>query len=129
MKFTQDTPGSELLFSDYDDHSVTVNEKKLIGSLIVFPDSLHENWAVSSVTELTIEHFDLVLQRRPDIVILGTGRRQQFPSVELRRQLAAIRLQLEIMNNAAACRTYNLLVSEDRDVAAGIVIDNSMADH
>jgi len=122
MKFTQDSPGSELVFSDYDDHSVTINEQKLVSSLIVFPDALHERWDTRSVTDLQIENFDLVLQRRPDIVILGTGVKQIFPAVELRRQLAANRLQLEVMDNAAACRTYNLLVSEDRDVAAAIII-------
>ena len=122
MKFTQDSPGSELVFSDYDDHSVTINEQRHTNSLIVFPDSLHEKWDAGDVADLTIENFDLVQQRRPDIIILGTGVKQIFPSVELRRQLAASRLQLEVMNNAAACRTYNLLVSEDRDVAAAIII-------
>jgi uncharacterized protein len=122
MKFTQDSPGSELVFSNYDDHSVTINEQKLISSLIVFPDHLQRDWPTSDVSELTIEHFALVMERRPDIVILGTGTTQQFPTLTLRRELAANQLQLEVMNNAAACRTYNLLVSEDRDVAAAIII-------
>ncbi len=125
MKFTQDNPGSELVFSDYDDHSVTINEQKLVSSLIVFPDALHEQWQTRNVSSLTIENFDLLLQRRPDIVILGTGNKQKFPPIELRRQLAANRLHLEIMTNAAACRTYNLLVSEDRDVAAAIIIETA----
>lgn len=122
MKFTQDTPGNELVFSDYDDVSVTINEHKLVDSLIVFPDVLHENWTGRAVDELSINDFELVQKRRPDIVILGTGRKQQFPSIALRRQLAASQLQLEIMDTAAACRTYNLLVSEDRDVAAAILM-------
>lgn len=125
MKFTQDSPGSELVFSNYDDHSVTINEQKLASSLIVFPDQLHSDWSTRDVSDLTIEHFQLLLQRRPDIVILGTGKTQQFPPVTLRRELAAHQLQLEIMDNAAACRTYNLLVSEDRDVAAAIIIAQS----
>lgn len=123
MKFTQDSPGDELVFSDYDDHSVSINGQKLSESLIVFPDSLHEQWSVQEVAELTIAHFDLLIKQQPDIVILGTGSRQKFPAVELRRQLAANKLQLEVMDNAAACRTYNLLVSEDRDVAAAIIVE------
>ena len=123
MKFTQDSPGDELVFSDHDDHSVSINGQKLSESLIVFPDSLHEQWSVQGVSELTIAHFDLLIQQRPDIVILGTGSKQKFPPVELRRQLAARNLQLEVMDNAAACRTYNLLVSEDRDVAAAIIVE------
>ena len=127
MKFTLDSPGSELVFSDYTDHSVTINDQKLINSLIVFPDELQSEWATRSVTDLTIEHFETILQRRPDIVILGTGTRQQFPNTDLRRQLAANGLQLEVMDNAAACRTYNLLVSEDRDVGAGIIIESAQS--
>jgi uncharacterized protein len=125
MKFTQDSPGNELLFSDYDDSSVTINDRKHTDSLIVFPDNLLPQWAVSSIDQLSIDHLGAVIERRPDIVILGTGSQQQFPPVEVRRALAQNRLQLEIMNNAAACRTYNLLVSEDRDVAAAIIINKS----
>lgn len=125
MKFTQDSPGSELLFSDYDDVSVSINDHKHTDSLIVFPDNLLPQWAVSSIDQLSIDHLEAVIERRPDIVILGTGPQQRFPSVEVRRTLAQNRLQLEIMNNAAACRTYNLLVSEDRDVAAAIIINKN----
>jgi len=124
MKFTLDKPGSELVFSDYTDHSVTINDQKLVNSLIVFPDELQVEWPTLSVTDLTMEHFQLILERRPDIVILGTGSQQRFPDINLRRQLAANRLQLEVMDNAAACRTYNLLVSEDRDVGAAIIIES-----
>lgn len=122
MKFTLDNPDSELVFSNYSDHSVTINKEELTESLIVFPDMLHKKWAARSVSDLTMQHFDLLVQRRPDIIILGTGNQQKFPTIEMRRQLAASQLQLDVMDIAAACRTYNLLVSEDRDVAAAIIL-------
>ena len=55
-------------------------------------------------------------------MLLGTGRQQQFPSIELRRSLVQAQLNLEVMDTAAACRTYNLLVAEGRDVAAAVII-------
>ena len=82
----------------------------------------HTDWPVSSVNELEVQHFEEIIARSPDIVLLGTGQQQKFPSVELRRSLVQAQLNLEIMDTAAACRTYNLLVAEGRDVAAAVII-------
>ena len=69
-----------------------------------------------------MSHFDEIVKRKSEIVLLGTGQQQRFPSIDFRRSLVQIGLNLEVMDTAAACRTYNLLVSEDRDVAAAVII-------
>ena len=122
MKFTLDNPSADYVFVNYGDGKLKVNQTDYDSSLIIFPDMLHTDWPVSSVNELEVQHFEEIIARSPDIVLLGTGQQQKFPSVELRRSLVQAQLNLEIMDTAAACRTYNLLVAEGRDVAAAVII-------
>lgn len=121
MKFTLENPQADYVFSNYGNGALTVNEQPHEGSLLIFPDTLTD-WPVVSVKDLTIRDFELFIDRRPDIIILGTGATQQFPSIDLRRELAALQIQLDVMDTAAACRTYNLLVSEDRNVGAAVMV-------
>ena len=122
MKFKLDNPSADYVFGNYGDGKLKVNQTDYDSSLIIFPDMLHTDWPVSSVNELEVQHFEEIIARSPDIVLLGTGQQQKFPSVELRRSLVQAQLNLEIMDTAAACRTYNLLVAEGRDVAAAVII-------
>jgi len=122
MKFTLDNPNAEFVFGHYGEGKLKVNETIYESSLIIFPDALHTDWPVNSIDELRAQHLQQVIDRKPDIMLLGTGIKQRFPSVDLRRELISAGLNLEIMDTAAACRTYNLLVSEGRDVAAGVII-------
>lgn len=122
MKFTLDTPNADYVFGHYGDGKLKVNDADYDSSLIIFPDTLHTQWPVNSIHELEVAHFDEIVARNPDIVLLGTGIKQRFPPTELRRSLVAAGLNLEIMDTAAACRTYNLLVAEGRDVAAAVII-------
>ncbi len=122
MKFTLDNPDADYVFGHYGDGKLKVNQTLYESSLVIFPDALHTGWPVNSIDELVVDHFKEVLARSPDIVLLGTGVQQRFPSIDIRRSLVASGLNLEIMDTAAACRTYNLLVSEGRDVAAAVII-------
>lgn len=121
MKITLDKPQGDYVFSNYGEGFLSVNEETLNSSIVIFPNHL-EPWGVSSLSTLSETDFGVFINRKPDIVLLGTGARQQFPSVDLRRALAHHRIQLDVMDTPAACRTYNLLVSEDRDVGAAIMV-------
>ena len=121
MKFTQENPEGSNVFSNYGGGSLSVNDVDHHNSLLIFPDLLRE-WPVTDTQALRIEDFDIFIERRPDIIILGTGATQQFPSIDLRRELAQQQIQLDVMDTAAACRTYNLLVSEDRNIGAAVMV-------
>jgi len=122
MKFTQDTPNADYVFGHYGDGKLMVNTDVHTCSLIIFPDKLVSDWPVQTVDDLTPEHFKEISTRSPEIVLLGTGVKQRFPSINTRKELIAAGLNLEIMDTGAACRTYNLLVSEGRDVAAAVIL-------
>ncbi len=121
MKFTQETTDGALTFGDYGNGQLKVNGQTHNTGLIIFPDHLHQPWPVTSVESLTIDQLQPLLDRKPDVALLGSGATQQFPSTRLRRELAQLGLQLDVMDTGAACRTYNLLVSEGRHVGAAII--------
>ena len=91
-------------------------------SLIVTRDRIIEGWRPAALEQLTIEDFAPILAAPPEILLLGTGRSQRMPPPALYASLAARGIGLEAMDNRAACRTYNLLLSEFRNVAAALLL-------
>ncbi|MDW8468046.1 MAG: Mth938-like domain-containing protein [Burkholderiales bacterium] len=98
-----------------------VNGTRYASSAIVLPERVLA-WQAQSFAALRAQDFDLVLAQAPEIVLLGTGPRQRFPHPSLTRALAAARIGLEVMDLAAACRTFNILAAEDRRVAAALLV-------
>ena len=91
-------------------------------SLIVFPDEVVAGW-VASFAALSARDFEPLLIRAPEIVLLGSGARLRFPSPALYAGLLKARIGVEVMDTAAACRTYNILAAEGRRVAAALVLE------
>jgi uncharacterized protein len=86
----------------------------------VLPDRILD-WSVESFDKLRAEDFALFESLGVDIVLLGTGRRQRFPHPRLTAALAKGGIGVEVMDLQAACRTYNILVAEERKVAAALL--------
>lgn len=113
------TEGKNII-NAYDDNSVTVNGVSYQSSLIVSPNRLVEDWGPQSFAELREQDFEQIMTFRPEIVLLGTGRTHRFPTYDLTENLALKRIGLEVMDTGAACRAYNFLVGEDREVVAAL---------
>jgi uncharacterized protein len=79
-------------------------------------------WAVTAVPDIGAVTAGLLLAGAPDIVIIGTGNTQIFPRPEQLRPLIEAGVGLEIMNTPAACRTFNILVGEGRNVLAALIL-------
>jgi uncharacterized protein len=101
---------------------IQVNQQLYTNSIIVTPNKLIEDWAPQQITELTHDHLKMIISLHPDILIIGTGEELQFPSIELYGDLINEGIGVEIMDTSAACRTYNVLTSENRNVAAALII-------
>ncbi|HTU62859.1 MAG TPA: MTH938/NDUFAF3 family protein, partial [Polyangiales bacterium] len=87
-------------------------------SCIVTADTLITPCSALSATQLGLAHLEPIFALDPEVVILGTGARQRFPSAEVREAFASRGIGLEPMDLHAACRTYNVLVQEERRVVA-----------
>jgi uncharacterized protein len=121
MKFELDTAAGQNVITAYGDGYVVVNEQRYDASLIVTPTRVVAPWQPGRVGDLTASHFDFLLELKPEIVLLGTGRRIEFPPPALMRRLTNSNVGLEVMDSGAACRTYNVLVAERRNVVAAIL--------
>ena len=120
MRFAQDDSEGRFQIQAYGPGKLTVNAEILTHSFIVSPERLIRDWAPQTFEDLTHEHLSVAAELRPEILILGTGARQRFPHPEVIGQLQSQGIGVEVMDTAAACRTYNVLVSERRRVAAAL---------
>lgn len=102
---------------------IAINGERYLSSLIVQPDAIDTEWRVSSPAALEAAHIEQLLATGADILILGTGKRQQFPPLALLKPVMAAGRTVDVMDTSAACRTYNILMSEGRAVAAALIIE------
>jgi uncharacterized protein len=92
-----------------------------VGAVLVPWQGAVQPWAVPGFDELTADHFADVLALKPELVIFGSGARQRFAHPRLVAALIARRIGVESMDSAAACRTYNVLATEGRQVVAALL--------
>jgi len=125
MQFSEVTSEEAYIVTGYEPGIVGINRVAYTRSLILRPHALQEEWPVNGLDELRVEHLQPVLDNPPEVLLIGTGETQGFPEREVRRQLHRQGLGVEIMDTGAACRTYNLIMAEGRDVAAALIIEGS----
>ncbi len=99
-----------------------VGEQTLRDSFVVSPDTLVEHWPVRDAAAMTVADLEPVFALQPELVVLGTGARQVFPPVEVLAACLTRGLGIEVMDNAAAARTYSVLAGEGRRVVAGFLL-------
>ena len=121
MKLHLANPGDIKLFTGYSDDHVMVNKVRFDGSLVVLAEEVRTDWHGLSFDELSETHFDYFLALKPEVLLLGTGTKQRFAHPRLYRALTNAGIGVECMDTPAACRTYNILVAEDRKVIAAIM--------
>ena len=122
MKLHASGPNGVNTITGYGEGYVTVNSERRTSSVVVLPDRV-EPWAAKSFDALSAEDFTFLRSLNAEIVLLGTGARQRFPHPRLTAALAQAGIGLEVMDLQAACRTYNILVAEERKVAAALLIE------
>jgi uncharacterized protein len=122
MKLHLATAGNRYNFTGYGDGYVLVNQQRFERSLILLPERVIPDWPVASAADLTPATVAILAQLDVAIVLLGTGRALQFPDPALLKPLARARIGVEVMDTSAACRTFNILMAEDRRVAAAVLV-------
>jgi uncharacterized protein len=122
MKFHLQAPATNIIAALGADW-IRIGETEYRQNLIVTPDAVATGWAPAGFVALTEEDFAALLAHRPELVLLGTGRAQRFPHPRLLQALSGARIGVEAMDTRAACRTFNILVAEDRRVVAALVLD------
>lgn len=122
MQLTLHEGRSYNVVSGYDARSITVNEQRFELSVLVMPEGPVRQWAASQVDELTDTMAEELIDLDPELVVVGTGQTQVFPAVAFLRRFARHGVGCEIMDTGAACRTYNVLASENRQVLGALML-------
>jgi len=123
VKFQPDSLDGTNTITRHDATRIWVGPRAYEGSVVVPWSGEVQAWSLGRFDDLTEAHFDSVLQHGPELVIFGSGARLRFPRPSLLRALIERRVGFETMDTAAACRTYNVLVSEGRSVVAALLLD------
>jgi len=120
MRFAQDSFATNSIRA-YSDGEISVNDKTINHSVILTPD-LIQRWEPRHIDELTAEHCRQLGEFNPEVIIIGTGKILKFPPPRLTVDLQARGIGVEIMAHDAACRTFNILLAEDRRVVVALIM-------
>lgn len=122
MQLSHELPDYAFALRAADGHSAKVNDRILLSSFILSPEQLIEDWPPRDSAALTPDDLAPLLAMRPELILLGTGERQVFPPAAVMAACLTRGIGFEVMANAAAARTFNVLAGESRRVVAGFLI-------
>lgn len=101
---------------------IRIGDDSIAENVVLFRDQIQRGISISSAAALQEQDLHDLLSRQPELVIFGTGWKPQRPPRELVFAMARRGIGFETMDTPAACRTFNILLSEGRDVAAILII-------
>ncbi|HID37645.1 MAG TPA: hypothetical protein EYP39_09795 [Ghiorsea sp.] len=112
------------LFHTYGDDFFQLGKDRVESSLHFFAGKLVSPWFDGDITQLQVSDLKWLEDNTPEVLVIGTGRRTAFPSIEVMDYLASLHVGYECMDSLSAARTFNILVGEARSVAAAMLLPN-----
>jgi len=122
LKFHLEQTAGRNAFTGYGEGYVAVNGERHQASLVVGAGRLITDWPARSVDALAADHLAAIIEMAPEIVLIGTGSRFEFPDPARLAPLYKAGIGVEVMDTPAACRTYNILMGEGRNVVAALIV-------
>lgn len=123
MELNLERPRDHLYVRRIGAREIVIVDRPFSSSLILCRDRVIEDWPVSDAASMLPEHAEPILALEPDVVLLGTGERQRFPSQAVLAAFLQRGVGVEVMDNKAAARTFDILVEEGRNVVAAFILD------
>jgi uncharacterized protein len=121
MELTLIAPEGRQLIQAYREGGFTIGGVRHTGSVLVLPEGTVP-WEVGDLSTVTLESLAPITEAAAiEILVLGCGAKFALPSFELRQAVRAHGIVTEAMDTRAACRTFNVLLAEDRRVAAALI--------
>ena len=125
MKLQSDPHSGANTITGYGDGYVEINQTPYAHAVLLSSDGAISEWPVQSFDGLEASHFTQMVELKPELVLIGTGNKQRFPKPELLKSLILAKIGFEIMDSQAACRTYNILVGEGRQVLLALIVESN----
>lgn len=123
MKLHEQKTGTSNAIRAYEPGMIRVNDTVCTNSLIVAPDEFVPDWPITHASQIGLEIMEQLLVYTPDIILLGTGNNHQLLDPRMTMAIMNRGTGIEVMSTDAACRTYNVLLGEDRVVLAALIIE------
>jgi len=123
LKLQSDPHSGANTITGYGDGYVEINQTPYAHAVLLSSDGAISAWPVESFDSLKASDFDPMITLKPELILIGTGSRQRFPKPELLKSLISAKIGFEIMDSQAACRTYNILVGEGRQVLLALIVE------
>jgi uncharacterized protein len=121
MELTLERPGDHLFVRSVSADGIQIADTLYSGPLVLSASVLITDWEIRHPRDLSEPSLETVFSLNPEIVLVGTGAEQIFPAPELLMCFYRRQVGVEFMNTRAACRTFNVLVSEQRRVVAALM--------
>ena len=122
MKLHLNTTDGQNAITGHGDGYVAVNRQQITQSLIVMPAQLISPWIIADPAAIALADFNALLELGPELVVFGSGRSFRFPDQRIMAAFSQRGIGFEVMDTPAACRTYNVLMGEGRNVAAALLV-------
>lgn len=122
MELNLERPRDYLFVRRADARTIVVVDRPFSASIILTRDRVIDDWKISDVAAMTPDHVDPIVALKPDVVLLGTGAHQRFPSQAVLAAFLQRGVGVEVMDNAAAARTWDILAGEGRNVVAAFIL-------
>ncbi|TVS12535.1 MAG: hypothetical protein EA419_04535 [Wenzhouxiangella sp.] len=128
MQLTEHKPGNHHAIRSASSSHVVVDNEHFSSSLIVGARLLEADWPVFDLADLNETTLKPLIEHQPELVVLGCGEQARFPPVAIQRLFFERGIGLECMGLTAACRTFNVLMSENRRAIAGLILNQTGQD-
>ncbi len=122
MKFQPDRSSAQTI-RGYGPGWIAIDADRIEHSVVIGASGLRQAWDCTRFEDLTAAHFETLASLEAEVIVFGSGLRNRFPPPAWLRPLMARRLGLETMDTQAACRTYNILAGEGRNVVAALLLE------
>lgn len=122
MKFSAADSGQGHLVNGYEPGRIVIDGKSYREGLILTPERIVGGWGPEDAAALGEEHIRALVELEPQVIVIGTGARQVFPTPDVYAVVLGCGVGVEIMDTGAACRTYNIVMAEGRRIVAGLIV-------
>ena len=123
MKLQSDPHSGANTITGYGDGYIEINKIPYSHAVLLSSDGEILEWTIKSFEDLSPVDFTQMAALKTELIIIGTGKRQRFPKPELLKTLIEAKIGFEVMDSQAACRTYNILVGEGRQVLLALIVE------
>ncbi|MBN8714214.1 MAG: Mth938-like domain-containing protein [Xanthomonadales bacterium] len=127
MELSRERPEGIVLVRHVAANHIVIDDRELEHSFLLVPERAIEDWPVDLADKLDAGQVAPLLDLQPEVILLGTGTRQVFPPAEFLAGFLRKGIGIEVMDNSAAARTYNLLAGEGRKVLAAFILPGQSA--